>query len=108
MAKTKSTTKPDISKQTDEIKQKICDALGAPQELAGADDLFLADEFFEGARAHAGSQRGFGIDAFLHGVVKEVGHGVIVPFEEWKRLSTRKRLTTKSHEVHEGKDLLRI
>ena len=52
---------------------------GAPQELAGADDLLLADELVQGARAHAGGQRGFGVHAFLHGVVKEVGHGVIVP-----------------------------
>ncbi len=67
---------------------------GAAQEFAWADDLFLADELIQAAWAHPGSQRGFGIHAFLHGVVEEIRHGVIVPFEEWKRLTTGKRLTT--------------
>ena len=53
---------------------------GAPQQLAGADDLLLPDELVQRARAHAGGQRGLGIHAFLHGMVEEVGHGLIVPF----------------------------
>ena len=60
---------------------------GAAQELARADDVLLADVLVQGARAHAGGQRGFGFHAFLHGVVEEVGHGVIVPFEEWEVLN---------------------
>lgn len=47
---------------------------GAAEELAGSDDLLLADEFVEGARAHAGSEGRFAAQAIVHGVGEEV-HG---------------------------------
>ena len=48
---------------------------GAPQQFALADDVILADVFFQRARTHARGQRRFGLHPFLHGVVEEVGHG---------------------------------
>ncbi len=41
-------------------------------ELARPDDGFLPDELVQGARAHAGGQRGFAAHAVVHGVGEEV------------------------------------
>ena len=45
---------------------------GAAEQLAGAEDVLLPDELVEGARAHAGGERGFGAHALLVGVGEEV------------------------------------
>jgi hypothetical protein len=58
--------------------KKVCPIQCAAQEFAGADDVFLADELIQGARAHAGGQRGLGIHAFLQGVFEQVRHGAII------------------------------
>ncbi len=47
---------------------------GAPQQLAFAHDVLLADVFFQRARTHARRQRRFGLHTFLQGVVEEIGH----------------------------------
>ena len=43
---------------------------GAAQQAAGPDDVFLADEFVEGAGAQAGGQRRFAGDLILAGVLE--------------------------------------
>ena len=53
---------------------------GAPQQLAGPDDLLLPDEFLQRARPHARGQRRLRVHAFLHGMLKEIRHASIVPF----------------------------
>jgi hypothetical protein len=47
-------------------------ALGAAQEPARPNDVFLPDELIQGARPHAGRQRGFVLHTLLHGMGEEV------------------------------------
>ena len=46
---------------------------GAPQQFARADDVLLADELVQRARAHAQGQRGLGLGPFGLGLVEEIG-----------------------------------
>ena len=52
---------------------------GTTQELPFAHNMLLADEFFEGARAHARGERRLLLHTLLHGMVKKiVRHAMII------------------------------
>ena len=57
---------------------------GAAQEFTFTDDVFLTDKFLQRALPHAGGKRSFGFHAFLHDVVKEIGHEMILPLPSVK------------------------
>ena len=50
---------------------------GAAQEFARPDDVLLPDELVQGAGAHPGGERGFGLHFFLHGVGEQVHVGIV-------------------------------
>ncbi|MBN1317559.1 MAG: hypothetical protein JXA42_18900 [Anaerolineales bacterium] len=50
---------------------------GAPQQLAGAEDMLLPDVLVEGTRTHAGGEGRFAAHAVVHGEGEEV-HTLII------------------------------
>ena len=66
----------------DDGREKPVGFDGAAQELARPDDVLLADELVQRARAHPGGQGRLAFHAFLHGMGEEI-HAPIIPV--WRK-----------------------